>query len=155
MGSLIRSSQDLATYQQTLGLNAHRSNLGRMAVAGVLLVMDICIVTQDLDFPHFENSVELKMLGTNIAFEGCFINYIQVFVSMLLDLNCLYTMGWYEPKYYGQYVIKEENFRICSLGQTNINATRERWASSDRRVFYECGVLFAVSSLSRRLFVEL
>ena len=36
-------------------------------------MQDICIVTQDLDFPHFENSVELKMLGTNIAFEGCLL----------------------------------------------------------------------------------
>ncbi|CAE7664035.1 unnamed protein product, partial [Symbiodinium necroappetens] len=72
VGSLLKSSEALMQYQtaKTALTGAHRSNIGRMAVAGLLLIMDICIVTQDLDFPHFENSVELKMLGTNIAFEG-------------------------------------------------------------------------------------
>ena len=39
-------------------------------MAGCLFVVDLCIVTQDLDFPHFENSLEVMLLGTNIAFEG-------------------------------------------------------------------------------------
>ncbi|CAE7569483.1 tmem117 [Symbiodinium natans] len=138
--SLLTSNETLLRYQtaKTAITSAHRSNIGRMAVAGLLLIMDICIVTQDLDFPHFENSVELKMFGTNVAFEGCFINYIQVFVSMLLDLNCLYTMGWYMPMYYGQYV-KDGTDRICSLGPSHVNDNAERWARADRKKYYQCG----------------
>jgi len=143
VGSLLKSSDALIKYQtaRTALTGAHRSNIGRMAVAGLLLIMDICIVTQDLDFPHFENSVELKMLGTNIAFEGCFINYIQVMVSMLLDLNCLYTMGWYTPLDYGQYVYSDSH-HICSLGGANVNSTIERWTSLDgeyRKSWSDCG----------------
>ncbi|CAK8995316.1 unnamed protein product [Durusdinium trenchii] len=107
---LWNSTGALAAYQ--LMSVGHRSNIGRMVIAGALFIIDLCIVTQDLDFPHFENSLEVMLLGTNIAFEGSFINYIMVFVSMLLDLNCLYTLGWYEPTEYGQYFLG--NSSVCS-----------------------------------------
>ena len=107
---LYNSSGALAAYQ--LISVGHRSNIGRMVIAGTLFIIDLCIVTQDLDFPHFENSLEVMLLGTNIAFEGSFINYIMVFVSMALDLNCLYTLGWYEPAEYGQYHLG--NTSVCS-----------------------------------------
>lgn len=67
--SIFLSHKALATYQQGNSVT-HRSNVGRMVVAGCLFVVDLCIVTQDLDFPHFENSLEVMLLGTNIAFEG-------------------------------------------------------------------------------------
>lgn len=110
--SIVFSSGAFLAYQQKFSLG-HRSNIGRMVVAGILFVVDLCIVTQDLDFPHFENSLEVMLLGTNIAFEGSFINYIMVFVSMILDLNCLYTHGWYRPTDYGQFYL-EKSRRICN-----------------------------------------
>ena len=129
----------LNSYQ--LSPSMHRSNIGRMVVAGMLFVIDVCIVTQDLDFPHFENSLEVKLLGTNIAFEGSFINYSMVFVSMLLDLNCLYTLGWYDPFAYGQYYLT--NALVCNrrnisdLLEVNcsspscpaVQVDQERWAN--------------------------
>lgn len=115
--SIFLSHKALATYQQGNSVT-HRSNVGRMVVAGCLFVVDLCIVTQDLDFPHFENSLEVMLLGTNIAFEGSFINYIMVFVSMLLDLNCLYTHGWYRPSDYGQYYVTDR--RLCNLKNTSM-----------------------------------
>lgn len=118
--SIVFSSGAFLAYQQKFSLG-HRSNIGRMVVAGTLFVVDLCIVTQDLDFPHFENSLEVMLLGTNIAFEGSFINYIMVFVSMILDLNCLYTHGWYRPTDYGQFYL-EKSRRIC-----NRQHTEEYW----------------------------
>ena len=114
--SIFLSQSALAKYQKNSV--THRSNVGRMVVAGSLFIVDLCIVTQDLDFPHFENSLEVMLLGTNIAFEGSFINYIMVFVSMLLDLNCLYTHGWYRPSDYGQYYITDR--RLCNLNNTDV-----------------------------------
>ncbi len=117
--SIVFGSGALHAYQQEFS-SGHRSNIGRMVVAGILFIVDLCIVTQDLDFPHFENSLEVMLLGTNIAFEGSFINYIMVFVSMMLDLNCLYTHGWYRPTDYGQFYLKSR--RIC-----NRQHTEEYW----------------------------
>lgn len=136
--SIFLSHKALATYQQGNSWT-HRSNVGRMVVAGCLFVVDLCIVTQDLDFPHFENSLEVMLLGTNIAFEGSFINYIMVFVSMLLDLNCLYTHGWYRPSDYGQYYVT--NRRLCNLNNTEMyrqvdcNSERCPWIRLDPKLW--------------------
>ena len=133
------SGKVLNSYQ--LSPSMHRSNIGRMVVAGMLFIIDVCIVTQDLDFPHFENSLEVKLLGTNIAFEGSFINYIMVVVSMLLDLNCLYTLGWYDPFAYGQYYLTNASVcnrrNISDILEVNcsshscpvVEVEQERWAN--------------------------
>ena len=50
--SIVFSSGAFLAYQQKFSLG-HRSNIGRMVVAGILFVVDLCIVTQDLDLSTF------------------------------------------------------------------------------------------------------
>ncbi|XP_064635440.1 transmembrane protein 117-like isoform X2 [Lineus longissimus] len=98
------------------------NELSRAFLASFILVMDLLIVMQDWDFPHFINNFDIKLPGLNTAhikFEipkclkkeswmvhisGKWFNYGIIFLVMLLDLNMWKNQIFYEPFEYGQYV---------------------------------------------------
>ncbi|XP_074660702.1 transmembrane protein 117-like [Tubulanus polymorphus] len=100
------------------------NEVSRAFLASFILVMDLFIVMQDWDFPHFVNNFDLKLPGINSAhlqfrickprflnqeywtvhISGKWFNYGIIFMVMLLDLNMWKNQIFYEPNEYGQYV---------------------------------------------------
>ncbi|XP_060082891.1 transmembrane protein 117-like [Ylistrum balloti] len=101
------------------------NELSRAFLASFILVMDILIVCQDWDFPHFMSAIDIKMPGVNTAhikfdipkclkkevwqvhITGKWFNYGILFIVMLLDLNMWKNQIFYKPYDYGQYVDSE------------------------------------------------
>lgn len=101
------------------------NEVSRSFLASFILVMDIMIVCQDWDFPHFMSAIDIKMPGVNtayISFEipkclkkeswnvhitGKWFNYGILFIVMLLDLNMWKNQMFYKPFDYGQYIDSE------------------------------------------------
>ncbi|KAH3727635.1 transmembrane protein 117-like [Dreissena polymorpha] len=98
------------------------NELSRSFLASFILVMDLLIVMQDWDFPHFVSALDIKLPGVNTAhirfsipkclkretwdihITGKWFNYGILFMVMLLDLNMWKNQIFYNPYDYGQYV---------------------------------------------------
>jgi len=102
--------------------------LSRCLGAAFVFVLNLFIITQDWEFPNFDTrlSVEIKVTGLDIkaintesccngccrccidycAFEvtGRWMNYTPMIFTMLLDLAYFYSLFFYAPKDYSQYV---------------------------------------------------
>lgn len=104
----------------------HSNELSRAFLASFILVMDIVIVMQDWDFPHFISAIDIKLPGVNTAhihfkiprllkrleywhvhITGKWFNYGILFIVILLDLNMWKNQIFYAPFDYGQYVDSE------------------------------------------------
>ncbi|KAK7449157.1 hypothetical protein BaRGS_00040046 [Batillaria attramentaria] len=104
----------------------HSNEVSRAFLASFILVMDIVIVMQDWDFPHFISAIDIKMPGVNTAhirfkiprllrrleyyhvhISGKWFNYGILFIVILLDLNMWKNQIFYSPFDYGQYVDSE------------------------------------------------
>ncbi|EDO31899.1 predicted protein, partial [Nematostella vectensis] len=97
------------------------NELSRAFLASFILVMDLTIVMQDWEFPHFAGALDIKLPGANtdsidFSLPGCFggerldvyitgkwFNYGIIFIVMILDLNMWKNQIFYEPLTYGQY----------------------------------------------------
>ena len=76
--------------------------------------MDLVIVMQDWDFPHFTNTLDVNLPGfykhmvhfqaLEIQISGKWFNYGLIFFVMIFDLNMWKNQIFYKPEYYGQYV---------------------------------------------------
>ncbi|XP_014664882.1 PREDICTED: transmembrane protein 117-like [Priapulus caudatus] len=96
--------------------------LTRAFLASSILVMDLLILIQDWDFPHFESSnLDIKLPGLNVAsikfrvpacvrnkfwtvhISGKWFNYGVIILVMCLDLNMWINQVIYAPRKYGQY----------------------------------------------------
>ncbi|XP_071100140.1 transmembrane protein 117-like [Haliotis cracherodii] len=105
----------------------HTNELSRSFLASFILVMDMIIVMQDWDFPHFISAIDIKLPGLNTAhikfqipipkilrkeyyqvhITGKWFNYGVLFLVLLLDLNMWKNQMFYQPKDFGQYVDSE------------------------------------------------
>ncbi|KAL4225408.1 hypothetical protein ACF0H5_016098 [Mactra antiquata] len=99
------------------------NEVSRAFLASFILVMDLLIVMQDWDFPHFMSAIDIKLPGLNMAhirfnvpvprfikakswevhITGKWFNYGILFLVMLLDLNMWKNQIFYTPYDYGQY----------------------------------------------------
>lgn len=117
------------------------NEMSRAILASFILVMDLLIVMQDWDFPHFVNNFDIKLPGLNTAhikFEipkcldrykdswtvhitGKWFNYGIIFLVMILDLNMWKNQIFYSPFEYGQYTDTEHRiWTVTSEEQLNI-----------------------------------
>ncbi|CAE1293394.1 Transmembrane protein 117 [Acanthosepion pharaonis] len=116
------------------------NELTRSFGASFILVMDILIVTQDWDFPHFINNLEIKLPGMNrpefrfyapkilrkdnwhIHITGKWFNYGILFLVIILDLNMWKNQLFYVPYDYGQYVGPDNRiYTVLSTEQLSIH----------------------------------
>ncbi|RWS04943.1 uncharacterized protein B4U79_13815 [Dinothrombium tinctorium] len=98
------------------------TELSRAFLASSILVMDLLIVMQDWDFPHFVCDLDIKLPGFKQAsytlkffrksinspdivlhITGKWFNYGIIVVVMMLDLNMWKNQIIYNPPDYGQY----------------------------------------------------
>ena len=78
--------------------------------------MDLTILMQDWDFPHFTNTLDVNLPGfykhmvhfqaLEIQISGKWFNYGLIFFVMIFDLNMWKNQIFYRPEFYGQYVGK-------------------------------------------------
>ncbi|CAG0880340.1 unnamed protein product [Cyprideis torosa] len=96
------------------------TEISRAFLASFILFLDLIIIMQDWDFPHFNNPIAVNLSGFSVAslhirlFEinitGKWFNYGIILMVMLLDLNMYKNQIFYYPEGYGQCV--DEQFRI-------------------------------------------
>ncbi|XP_071040319.1 transmembrane protein 117 isoform X2 [Parasteatoda tepidariorum] len=98
------------------------TELSRAFLASFILVMDLLIVMQDWDFPHFVCDLDVKLPGMHAAsfkfdlfqkyvnlpdvsihVTGKWFNYSIIVFVMILDLNMWKNQIFYIPVEYGQY----------------------------------------------------
>lgn len=97
------------------------NELSRAFLASVILVMDLLIVMQDWDFPHFQSDIDVKLPGVDtssfhftpprflkeenwaVHVTGKWFNYGVIVIVMILDLNMWKNQIFYDPFTYGQY----------------------------------------------------
>lgn len=101
----------------------HSNEMSRSLLASFILVLDVVIVMQDWDFPHFVGAIDIKLPGINTAhvrfkipkllkkleywhihISGKWFNYGILFIVILLDLNMWKNQMFYAPFDYGQYI---------------------------------------------------
>ena len=90
------------------------SELSRAFLCSFVLVMDLTILMQDWDFPHFTNTLDVNLPGfykhmvhfqaLEVQISGKWFNYGLIFFVMIFDLNMWKNQIFYKPEYYGQYV---------------------------------------------------
>ncbi|XP_054712846.1 transmembrane protein 117-like [Uloborus diversus] len=99
------------------------TELSRAFLASFILVMDLLIVMQDWDFPHFVCDLDVKLPGLHAAsfkfnlfqkyvnmpdvsihVTGKWFNYSIIVFVMILDLNMWKNQIFYSPPEYGQYI---------------------------------------------------
>ncbi|KAH9420693.1 hypothetical protein DERP_001124 [Dermatophagoides pteronyssinus] len=109
------------------------TEFSRAFLASAILVMDLLIVMQDWDFPHFVCDLNIKLPGllqpsytlnffrkslkfppVEIKITGKWFNYGIIVFVMMLDLNMWKNQVIYYPSNYGQYVETITN-RVCSI----------------------------------------
>lgn len=119
---------DAIVWDSLVGRYFSTTELSRAFLASAILVMDLLIVIQDWDFPHFVCDLNIKLPGmlrpsytiniwrrskttpvgkgevVTIKISGKWFNYGIIVFVMLLDLNMWKNQVIYKPSEYGQYV---------------------------------------------------
>ncbi|XP_077516915.1 transmembrane protein 117-like isoform X2 [Amblyomma americanum] len=122
------------------------TELSRAFLASFILVMDLLIVMQDWDFPHFVCDVNIKLPGLHAAsfkyhmfqkyvhlpkivfhISGKWFNYGIIVVVMLLDLNMWKNQIFYQPADYGQYTGADHKVRTVVNYATLATGNRTLW----------------------------
>ncbi|XP_064113173.1 transmembrane protein 117-like isoform X2 [Macrobrachium nipponense] len=90
------------------------TELSRAFLASFILVMDLLIVMQDWDFPHFTSTIDVNLPGfsthtlhwkyARTSITGKWFNYGIIFLVMIFDLNMWKNQIFYTPGPYGQYI---------------------------------------------------
>ncbi|XP_059080280.1 transmembrane protein 117-like isoform X2 [Tigriopus californicus] len=107
------------------------TELSRAFLASSVLVLDLIIVMQDWDFPHFTNTLDVNLPGyhkhqlsisaVEIEISGKWFNYGIIFLVMLFDLNMWKNQIFYLPEHFGQYTgIQNRVFTVTN--QTVLNS---------------------------------
>ena len=102
-----------------------------------MLVLDLLIVMQDWDFPHFTNTLDVNLPGLNkhiISFEaveiqisGKWFNYGIIFMVMMFDLNMWKNQIFYYPEKYGQYIATEHRVYTVTNETILVTGDPESW----------------------------
>jgi len=97
------------------------NELSRAFLASFILVMDLLIVMQDWEFPHFQGNMDIKLPGVDTAsfyfrlprflkkenwhvhITGKWFNYGIIMLVIILDLNMWKNQIFYSPFVFGQY----------------------------------------------------
>ncbi|XP_049268716.1 transmembrane protein 117 isoform X1 [Rhipicephalus sanguineus] len=122
------------------------TELSRAFLASFILVMDLLIVMQDWDFPHFVCDLNIKLPGLHAAsfkyhmfqkyvhlpeivfhISGKWFNYGIIVVVMLLDLNMWKNQIFYQPEDYGQYTGFDNKVRTVVNYATLATGNRTLW----------------------------
>eukprot|EP01071_Lankesteria_metandrocarpae_P006592 Lankesteria_metandrocarpae@DN4415_c0_g1_i1.p1 len=126
------------------------SELSRAIIAGTIGFINISIVTQDWEFPSFDNPLEVKMAFLNvpkirltklqiptmpksviniepIRFEGRWFNFTALIATMLLDLISLKGLIFYYPSPFAQYIGPDH----CVWTITNFSEAQHWTAGAD------------------------
>lgn len=127
------------------------TELSRAFLASFILVMDLLIVMQDWDFPHFVCDLDIKLPGMHVAsfkfklfqkyvsipdvvfhISGKWFNYGIIVIVMILDLNMWKNQIFYQPEAYGQYTGPDH--RVYTVATPSIIATGNEtlWSYSVR-----------------------
>ncbi|CAN7999094.1 unnamed protein product, partial [Ixodes hexagonus] len=123
------------------------TELSRAFLASFILVMDLLIVMQDWDFPHFVCDLDIKLPGMNAAsfkyrmfqkyvhlpeivfhITGKWFNYGIIIIVMLLDLNMWKNQIFYYPPDYGQYTTADNKVRTVASYAVLATGNRELWS---------------------------
>ena len=117
------------------------TELSRAFLASSILVMDLLIVMQDWDFPHFVCDLDIKLPGVTQAsytleffkksvnssseiyfhITGKWFNYGIIVIVMMLDLNMWKNQIIYYPPGYGQYTGPDH--KVYTVDDKNLLAT--------------------------------
>lgn len=116
------------------------TELSRAFLASFILVMDLLIVMQDWDFPHFVCDLDIKLPGMHVAsfkfnlfqkyvnipdvvfhITGKWFNYSIIVFVMILDLNMWKNQIFYTPADYGQYTAPDH--KVYTVTDLKVLAT--------------------------------
>uniref|UniRef100_A0A0K2VA05 Transmembrane protein 117 n=3 Tax=Lepeophtheirus salmonis TaxID=72036 RepID=A0A0K2VA05_LEPSM len=110
------------------------TELSRAFLASFILVMDLMILMQDWDFPHFTNTLDVNLPGfhkhevlfqaVEIQISGKWFNYGIIFLVIIFDLNMWKNQIFYYPERYGQYTAVD--CRVYTVTNTTILAAGDK-----------------------------
>ncbi|GLH07127.1 Uncharacterized protein GBIM_12655 [Gryllus bimaculatus] len=113
------------------------TELSRAFLASFILVMDLLIVMQDWDFPHFTTTLHVNLPGFSVAtlqwkyaevdVTGKWFNYGIIFLVMLLDLNMWKNQIFYDPRDFGQYTGPDDKVRTINDPEILEKANASLW----------------------------
>ncbi|XP_064480674.1 transmembrane protein 117-like [Ornithodoros turicata] len=128
------------------------TELSRAFLASFILVMDLLIVMQDWDFPHFVCNLNINLPGLHAAsfkyrmfqkyvhlpeivfhITGKWFNYGIIVIVMMLDLNMWKNQIFYYPPDYGQYIGPDNkvrtvpNYTVLATGNRSLWTYESRW----------------------------
>ncbi|KAM7292788.1 transmembrane protein 117 [Ixodes scapularis] len=128
------------------------TELSRAFLASFILVMDLLIVMQDWDFPHFVCDLDIKLPGMHAAsfkyrmfqkyvhlpeivfhITGKWFNYGIIIIVMLLDLNMWKNQIFYYPPDYGQYTGTDNKVRTVASYAVLATGNRTLWTLENRQ----------------------
>uniref|UniRef100_A0A1B6CIG3 Transmembrane protein 117 n=2 Tax=Clastoptera arizonana TaxID=38151 RepID=A0A1B6CIG3_9HEMI len=118
------------------------TELSRAFLASFILVMDLLIMMQDWDFPHFTTTLHINLPGFSVAtlewkyaevhLTGKWFNYGLIFMVMLLDLNMWKNQIFYYPSKFGQYTDTYNKIHTVSDQSLLQTGNRSIWTWESR-----------------------
>ncbi|XP_075212838.1 uncharacterized protein LOC142319439 isoform X2 [Lycorma delicatula] len=118
------------------------TELTRAFFASFILVMDIVIMMQDWDFPHFTTTLHVNLPGFSVAtlewkyaevhLTGKWFNYGLIFMVMILDLNMWKNQIFYNPARFGQYTGPDDKIRTVNDQELLQTGNRSLWTWENR-----------------------
>ncbi|PSN39525.1 hypothetical protein C0J52_12396 [Blattella germanica] len=129
------------------------TEVSRAFLASFILVMDLLIVMQDWDFPHFTTTLHVNLPGFSVAtlnwkyaevdVTGKWFNYGIIVLVMLLDLNMWKNQIFYNPKDFGQYTGPDDKIRTVNEPELLATGNISYWTWESRsHVNPETGIPF-------------
>jgi len=121
------------------------TELSRAYLCSTVLVLDLLIVMQDWDFPHFTNTLDVNLPGfhkhiinidtVEIQISGKWFNYGIIFLVMIFDLNMWKNQIFYYPEKYGQYIATEHKVYTVTNESILMTNDHELWTFHARSMF--------------------
>nr|CAD7427530.1 unnamed protein product [Timema monikensis] len=118
------------------------TELSRAFLASFILVMDLLIVMQDWDFPHFTTTLHVNLPGFSVAtlqwkyaevdITGKWFNYGINVMVMLLDLNMWKNQIFYDPRDFGQYTGPDDKIRTVNDQEILLARNTSHWTWESR-----------------------
>nr|CAD7259492.1 unnamed protein product [Timema shepardi] len=128
------------------------TELSRAFLASFILVMDLLIVMQDWDFPHFTTTLHVNLPGFSVATLqwkyaevditgdthththsiSKWFNYGINVMVMLLDLNMWKNQIFYDPRDFGQYTGPDDKIRTVNDQEILLAGNTSHWTWESR-----------------------